>query len=147
MTKKDRTNLIIIAAVLIIIIALGWLVVARNRVPSTVLGNSDTETGAATQNAGSDTLSVKDQSAGSSVEVASMKLTAESWVAIKDEKGWILGAARFAPAAVSGTVPLLRATVPGKTYTAVIFSDNGDKAFDFHTDTLVDGVSTSFVAQ
>ena len=152
MNNKERTNLIIIGAALIIIVLLGWLVVSRNRAPSSVLGNSTTTTSGTsatttTTASSSDTLTVKDQKSGLNVDVESMTLSADSWVAVKDPNGWILGAGRFAPGTVSGSVPLLRGTLAGKTYTVVIYTDNGDKAFDFHTDTLVDGVSSTFVAQ
>ena len=97
-------------------------------------------------------LTVSNQKAGSEVKIDSLSLTRASWVAIRDSKDWVLGAAWFPAGATSGTVSLLRNTVAGEHYTAVIYIDNGDKKFQVHGDSLVtgaDGVpgSASFTAQ
>jgi len=95
---------------------------------------------------GDETVSVQDQAAGGKVAVASMKLSAASWVAIVDG-GRVLGAAWYPSYATTGSVELLRDTVAGKTYQAVLYVDDGDKKFDMHKDMLVSGVSTSFMAK
>ena len=97
-------------------------------------------------------LTVSDQKAGSTVKVDSMTLTRASWVAIRDSKDWVLGAAWFPAGATTGTVSLLRNTVAGAHYTAVIYVDNGDKKFQVHGDSLVTGAdgqpgSATFTAQ
>ena len=33
------------------------------------------------------------------------------------------------------------------TYTAVIYTDDGDRKFDFRADTLLDGASSTFTAK
>jgi len=95
---------------------------------------------------GDETVSVGDQTAGETVTVASMKLSAASWVAIVDG-GRVLGAAWYPSYATKGEVSLLRGTVAGKTYQAVVYVDDGDKKFDMHKDALVSGVSASFMAK
>ncbi|HVM73600.1 MAG TPA: hypothetical protein VMU13_01835 [Candidatus Paceibacterota bacterium] len=94
-------------------------------------------------------IHLSNQSAGDSVAIGSMSVTRKSWIAIKDSKGSILGAAIFDVGATTGSVPLLRATIPGGQYEAVIYIDDGDHIFDLHKDMLViaaDGspVSTAF---
>lgn len=124
---------------------------------STTITDTKTVTGAAgditvtTANDG-EMLSVANQKAGAEVTVDSMKLTRASWVAIKDSNSWILGAAWFPAGTTSGTVSLLRNTVVGGVYSAVIYVDDGDKIFDFHKDMLVTGAdgtpgSATFTAQ
>lgn len=154
----NKNNWIIIGVVVIVLILAGWLLM-RGGSHSPVVGDVNATSTAtssdtvadATQKTGivgtsneGESISVDSQDAGLSVAVASMHLTRPSWVAIKDANGWILGAGWFAANATSGTVPLLRGTTPGQTYTALIYVDNGDKAFDFHIDALVDGVSATF---
>ncbi len=63
----------------------------------------------------------------------------------------ILGAAWFPSSATSGSVKVQRATQAGKTYSVVIYVDDGDKKFDYKKDQLItaDGgpVGSSFSAQ
>ena len=101
--------------------------------------NADaTESASAEQTVASgETISVNDQTAGMSVVVGAVTLTKPSWVAIRDTKGWVLGAAWLSASATAVSVPLLRATKTGETYQAVIYVDNGDKMFDLHADSLV----------
>ena len=84
-----------------------------------------------------ETVTVKDQAGGMVVMLDSVHVTQPSWITIKDIKGWALGAKRFDASAESVTVPLLRATLAGDTYQAVIYVDDGDNAFDLHKDALV----------
>ena len=108
--------------------------------------------GAQTTASMGEAVTVADQKAGYSVDISDMTVARKSWVAIKDPEGSILGAGLFAPGTTSGTVSLLRATEAGKRYEAVIYVDDGDKAFELHKDMLVTGadgtpVSAAFSAQ
>lgn len=102
---------------------------------------------------GGSAVSVADQSAGDSVAVASATLPQTGWIAVRDEDGRILGAARFnAGTHTAVQVPLLRATVAGQHYQALLYVDDGDRAFDLHKDTLLsnaDGTiaGTTFAAR
>jgi hypothetical protein len=156
---KTTTNWIIAGLVaLVVIIGGGWLV-ARER-SGNVTGttatstdttlddaasSSDTSTNTAGTNtsavpesknpvtsASGETITVIDQPAGANVIVADVKLTKPSWVVIRDTKGWALGAAWFNESRVSATVSLLRNTIAGQTYEAVIYVDDGDKKFTLH---------------
>lgn len=156
MDIHNTNNWIIIGVIAVVLILGGWWVATRQHSP--VVGKSaDTATtsekladatqkGAmvTTASAGETISAVANQEAGMSVTIASMHLSKASWVAIKDKNGWILGAGWFPASATSATVPLLRGTKPGETYTALIYVDDGDKTFDFHVDSLVDGVSSTF---
>ena len=85
-----------------------------------------------------DAVSVQDQPAGSYVMVASVTLPQTGWVAIRDSSGRTLGAARFDAGTYSAVqVPLLRNTISGQQYQALLYIDDGDKVFDLHKDTLV----------
>lgn len=84
-------------------------------------------------------LSVSAQKAGESVVLDSVELTEVGWVVIHEDRGGApgnaLGAARFEAGVHTGVaVPLLRATVPGGLYYAIIHSDDGDRIFDIKKD-------------
>jgi hypothetical protein len=90
----------------------------------------------------SSSLTVNDQKPGSTVEISSLKLVDPSWIAIRDDISGnpgpkVLGARYFATGADNGTVELLRNTVEGKSYFAIIYKDNGDGKFDSKTDPVV----------
>lgn len=159
----------------IIIILLGWLIMRQHSYPTgmnsngtaTTSGATTTTTGASTtttvpkapsqvttSTATSDgeSVAVADQAAGNTVALSSVHLTKRSWVAIEDSRKWTLGAKRLEASDTEGTVPLLRNTTAGETYTAVIYADNGDGVFDIHADTMLLGsdgnpVSATFIAR
>lgn len=102
---------------------------------------------AVTTTASGESVSVENQAAGSSVVITSMHLTRESWVAVRDAAGWVLGAARFAPGTTSGTVRLLRETEAGQNYAVIIYIDNGNRIFDIYEDAVVEGINENFMAE
>ncbi len=108
---------------------------------------------AAKTTATSEEVTAVDQKAGSTVTVATVTVAQTSWVAVRTADNRILGAARLEAGSYTDvSVELLRATEAGQTYTVVVYTDDGDKMFDIHKDSLVakaDGsdVSSSFVAQ
>jgi len=88
-------------------------------------------------------VSVKDQEAGNIVRVSQVVLEKDSWVAIREDLqgglGNILGASWYPAGTHTASIELLRATEVNSFYYAVMYSDDGDKAFDFNKDTLVIG--------
>lgn len=88
----------------------------------------------------SDLISVNAQSAGYTVTIAHVVLSANGWVAVHevingDVIGNILGAARRdAGSYDSVAVELLRSTEAGKSYAAILYQDNGNKEFDLSAD-------------
>ncbi len=105
-------------------------------------------------------LNVTNQSAGAEVILTSAEFpTADGWVAIRDydgtNVGGILGAARYSESQglIPESVPLLRETVPGVTYAAVFFTEDGavdadgDLTFDPAGDQQIDGILETFTAQ
>jgi hypothetical protein len=179
---NTTTNWIIAGLVaLAVIIGGGWLI-AREKAGS-VSGKASTSTAVTTQtdtsdtgsteniktggdvttptvrtndmtaSAAGETITVLDQPAGPNAIVAEVTLTKPSWVVIRDTRGWALGAAWFSESQKSIVVPLLRNTETGKTYEAVIYTDDGDKKFSLHaSDMLVTGtagapVSSTFTAK
>ena len=106
----------------------------------------------ATPTASGETVSAVDQSAGATAYISSVTVMHPTWIAIKDISGRVLGAHRIDASGENIPVSLLRATVPGQTYQAVLYVDNGDNEFNLHTDTLVVGsegapVASTFRAQ
>jgi hypothetical protein len=85
---------------------------------------------------------VHDQVPGVSVEVSALSIEQSSWIVIREDNGAgapgkILGAQLFDAGTGSGKVDLLRGTEEGKTYYAMIYTDNGDRSFDPKTDTPI----------
>ncbi len=87
---------------------------------------------------GQDTIKVDDQAAGDSVAISSAALSARAWVVIHEDydgkPGRILGAQLFPGGVGSGKVDLLRPSMEGKTYYAMLHTDDGDHAFDMTKD-------------
>lgn len=84
-------------------------------------------------------LSVDDQSSGMSVSVTEVTVSVPSWVAVRERSdngtaGPILGAKLFPAGTASGTVSLLRRTVPDTSYYATVYTDDGDHDFEFDSD-------------
>jgi len=78
------------------------------------------------------------QPAGMSVAVTKAIVSSPTWIVVYESKdgtpGNALGAALFFPEGQTGTVELLRATMPGRTYLAVQQVDNGDRKFSLKDD-------------
>lgn len=78
------------------------------------------------------------QPAGKSIKVDKAIVSSPTWIVVYDNKdgkpGNALGASLFFPEKQSGTVTLLRATMPGKSYLAVKQVDNGDRKFSLRGD-------------
>lgn len=94
--------------------------------------------------ASNNSIMVNDQAAGGIVMIAKVSLAQDGWVAIHEQAdgkpGRILGAQRFDMGVYSGgQVELLRDTMAGNTYYAMIHIDDGDKIFDPHVDLPVIG--------
>ena len=95
---------------------------------------------------------VKDQTAGIEVAVEQVVLTNMAWVVVREDDGAgkpgkILGAQLFDTGVGAGKVELLRGTETGKTYYAIIYSDNADRAFDPKLDApILDSISQPIMA-
>ncbi len=95
-----------------------------------------------------------DVAAGKTVPLDSATFpTKEGWVGVRDysdgKLGGLLGVARFS--AEQGLVPkeisLLRATVAGKQYAIVFYSENGDRKFDLANDVQNGNEFATFTAK
>lgn len=102
-----------------------------------------------------ETLTVENQRAGSSVQVLNTTLTEPRWIVVREvsedgKPGNFLGAAWF-PAGVHDnvSVALLRNTIGGEQYVVALFSDEGaDKKFDHTVDkALVDASGNEITAK
>ena len=87
---------------------------------------------------GQDVLAVGNQKAGDMVELNVVTVSANTWVAIHEEKdgkwGNVLGAKMFEPGVHLGQVRLLRAMAPKGVYYATLYRDDGDKDFSLDKD-------------
>ncbi|OGG77338.1 hypothetical protein A3F56_03855 [Candidatus Kaiserbacteria bacterium RIFCSPHIGHO2_12_FULL_55_13] len=148
--KNRNTQAIIGAAVVVVVLLAAWLMFARP------VGNGGTATDTKTPSESTSTeealnpsmvgtgeaVTVRDQAAGTSVSVASVTLNEMGWVAIRDESGRVLGAARFDAGTWSDmSVPLLRATAAAGSYQVLLYVDDGDKQYDLHKDILIMGAN------
>jgi len=107
--------------------------------------------------AGKNALDVENQPAGNTVTLPLVVLNQMGWVVIHedagDKQGNALGAALVFAGERSGVlVELLRSTVKGRTYYAMLHNDDGDKVFDLKKDLpIADStgavIQMSFVAE
>lgn len=95
-------------------------------------------------------LEVSNQLSGNHVNVTSVTFPSKGgWIVIHEvvegELGNALGAQYFGEGSWSGTVSLLRNTVVGNTYAAVLYGDNGDRQFTIGSDKPITDVATTQV--
>lgn len=142
---KSETGTYIVIAIIAFVFGLGsgWLWTQKNVAPSGEIKNSQ-NTASTSKELGvtpaenlvtGNSILVKDQTAGIEVAVERVVLTSTAWVVVREDDGAgkpgkILGAQLFDAGVGAGKVELLRGTEAGKTYYAMIYSDNGDRAFD-----------------
>ena len=87
---------------------------------------------------GATAVAVDEQKAGNTVAVTMLTLSNPGWVVIHEDRngkpGNVLGATWYQAGIHLAKVELLRSTVVGGTYYAMIHSDDGDKQFDLKKD-------------
>lgn len=149
-----KTGILVGALVgLIIGFGAGWFGVSRSGVPLEE-SNIDEHADVSTPPPGdvripfkdapfveTEVVEVKDQVAGDKVFISRVAVAQAGWVAIQEDvdgmPGNILGAHRFDAGTYQGVVTLLRDTIPGETYYATLWHDNGDGVFDYTTDRYI----------
>lgn len=154
--KEQNTTYVIIAVIALIVgFVLGawWksATVAETpvlpKVDNVVVGTStaDTVMKPVVDDTKLPSMMVSAQAAGSKVMVGAITVPYTSWVVITEDvagnPGRILGARRVATTDRTTEVILLRPTVKGGTYHAVIYKDNGDGVFDHKVDAAVENSS------
>ncbi|MFA6273043.1 MAG: hypothetical protein WC673_00925 [Candidatus Paceibacterota bacterium] len=162
MEAKSETSTYIVIAIIAFALGLGsgWLWTKKNVEP--VDGTKNDKTTEVTDKTTGQTptgdlvtgnsILVKDQTAGIEVAVEQVVLTNMAWVVVREDDGVgapgkILGAQLFEVGVGTGNVELLRGTEAGGTYYAMIYSDNGDRAFDPKLDApILDGISQPIIA-
>ena len=139
-------GMIVVGVVAGIIIAWGWTALrspASETATSTATGgNLGVNTNTVPALGSDPALTVMSpQPAGRSVAIAKAIVSSPTWIVVYDNKdgkpGNALGAALFFPEGQSGTVALLRSTMPGKTYLVAKQVDNGDRKFSLKDDQLL----------
>lgn len=149
---KTRKGTLVLIAVISFAIGLGlsWYIFGRgdlgqNGAPaisdvttSSYVKISDNEKVQAVATIGGNSISVKNQISGNQVVLESVSFESDGWVAIHEERdgelGNTLGAGWFPAGTNSGTIDLLRGTVAGGTYYAVLHGDDGDKQYNYKID-------------
>jgi hypothetical protein len=144
---------------LVVGVLIGWGIVGtRGASDTTAMNTTGTSTSMAGTMTGSTTAGGVDlsgstmgvtgltvpspQIAGIIVTVSHIDVSNPTWVVVYEDNNGVpgnaLGAALFSPtsadAAMSGSVPLLRATVSGQTYLVGESVDNGDHVFSLTAD-------------
>ncbi|MDQ3076593.1 MAG: hypothetical protein M3Q63_00850 [bacterium] len=120
-----------------------YAIIDANRTDTTsTLSSNITATTTTPVIEGDNGVLVNDQSAGNKVEVTQVVFKTPGWVAIHDDvngqPGKILGAKLFDSGKMAGSVDLLRSTENGKSYFAVLHTDDGNyKNFNAQTDTIL----------
>jgi len=93
-------------------------------------------------------LVVADQAPGKSVTVSSASLDGAAWIVVREMvdgiPGSILGAQYLEVSGDDILVELLRGTVEGGRYQALLWRDNGDRLFDYEADTPIVGTEAGF---
>lgn len=119
-----------------------------------VVSGESTPTPTPTLPVGDGSVVVNDQPAGMSVSLDRATYPIEEgWIGVRDynngQLGFIKGVVRFSAAA--GVVPenivLQDSTRAGQQYAIVVFSDNGDNAFNPAGDVQIDQIFATFTAQ
>ena len=159
--KSEMSTYIVIAIIAFALgLGSGWLWTKKNVAPVDGTKNiqttedADKTSGQTTTGdlATSNSILVKDQTAGIEVAAEQVVLTNVAWVVVREDDGAgkpgkILGAQLFDAGISVGKVELLRGTEAGKTYYALIYTDNGDRAFDPKLDApILDSVSQPVMA-
>ena len=161
-TPKSEMSTYIIIAVIAFALGLGsgWLWVNKNSTSDgatkdkNTADNTDKETNQTPTSdlTADNSISVKAQPAGIEVEVEQVVLKAMAWVVVHEDDGAgkpgkILGAQLFDAGTGLGKVELLRGTMAGGDYFAMLHADNGDRAFDPKLDApILDSVSQPVMA-
>jgi len=133
--KEDKSQKTIIIATVSFIVgfALAWFIVGNQAQTPNEQKDGDTEVGEAVT--GGDFILASDQTEGVRVILDKVSLKEGGWAVIHENSegtpGRILGAQLFdAGEYTNAAVELLRGTLAGGTYYAMLHSDNGDRSFD-----------------
>ena len=134
MQQQDSSQKTIIIATISFIVGFGlaWLISVNK---DSVRGVSQTEKEAGGSALVHNVISVNDQPEGVRVALNAVSFEESGWAVIHEDDtgkpGRILGAQLFDKGTTTpGTVDLLRGTLAGNTYYAMLHHDNGDHAFD-----------------
>lgn len=116
--------------------------------------STSTEASAPVLNVGEGKVTIGDQTAGNFISLASATYpVAEGWIGVRDYSdgrlGGLLGVARFSEeqGLVPTGVPLQRATVSGREYAVVVYTESGDREFNLAEDKQLDSVFATFTAK
>jgi len=149
MDKISTNNWILIGVGAAIILLIGWW--AMTSAPATSTESADTGEEMSDENSApidvaagpsttsdGESVSVSNQLAGETVSLSSVTFSETGWVAVRDDRGWTLGAKRFeAGTHGDAVITLLRGTEAGQRYQVLLYVDDGDRLFDVKKEILV----------
>lgn len=145
--RGNTTLFLIVALALILGIVMYALVLKQNQ-PETQPASTEPTSSPNSENS----ITTSDQYADNTVTIAKITLAQDGWIVIYDEKSGkpntIIAAARLnAGTYTDRAVDLLgKTTQEGKTYFAVIHSDNGDRQFNYVDDLPIKDSSGNLIS-
>lgn len=130
---------VVTVAVIIVLVILGYnMFKGSSNTPVTPVDESTTTGTDATATNSVNSIMVADQAPGNIVYISSVQLSKPGYVVIhKDNKGMpgdVIGYKYFDKGIYPGQITLTSPTVNGRTYYAMLHSDDGDKKFDITKD-------------
>jgi hypothetical protein len=149
---KNKTSRIIIPLIVLVIIVIVGYYISKGAGTSTkkveevseVIDTSSAASSTATEEGAGLTavgITVDDQNPGKIVVVSQVFVNAQSWVSIHEDTngtpGNLLGGRLFEKGSNSGIIQLLNPMKVGKSYLAVVHTDNGDQLFDLKKDPIL----------
>ncbi len=134
MTKAFSVNSFIVGIMFGVLLAGAWFL-GRDSSFVFSLSSPHAASGTGTVPQKSGAVAVNDQPAGDAVMVESVTVPPPGvWIAVREvtdgDLGNVLGAARAGGPRTNLSVPLLRATEPGRSYAVQLYRDDNNGAFD-----------------
>jgi hypothetical protein len=124
---------VVTVIVIIALIVIGVMVFGGKSAETPTLGENPTAT-STDQNGAANRIVMTDQYPGNIVYLSSVQVATSSWVVIHADNsgvpGKVIGSAHFDAGINPGKVTLSESMIDGKTYYAVIYTDNGSGKFD-----------------
>ena len=148
--RKNQKTIITIILIVLIILAGYWLFTGNGsntntaEIPAVI--DNNTAASSSVQEQGAEGLSsvgvkVEDQNPGRIVVVNQVLVNNPSWVVIHEDAGGkpgnLMGARLFEKGSNSGVIQLLNSMKDGKSYFAVIHTDNGNSTFELQKDAVL----------
>ncbi len=129
-----RTWQWVVTAIVIIILIVIGIIVFGNDGDDTGTPTGTNATSTISNTPGTNSIVMSDQYPGNVVNISSVQLTKGGWVVIHEDNagqpGAIIGSAWVDAGVNPAKITLSKTTIDGRTYYAMLHSDDGDRKFD-----------------